>query len=280
MKLPFPVIGLMVAASVLLDLCFWTAAKQARWPAMNTVVFFALSFSQISLVAAWAAIGRTSIYIRVMVAALIITLLGSAIAEIPSGPEKATAFWVITQTLCTMLPLACLRFAGFSLRCLRTNPGASKRLKPWQLSIKDLLQITTAAAVLVSIAILAFPKNLDFDGFWLLIICVAAVFSISTPAFVFSLLTTGSMKIRLGAASLFAFVNSFIPSLLIGRGTQPAEFLTMYFLTQAWVIATLVCIRLAGYRFSRFRGNGSQSDLNIERFGAAPSSIEQHVHDT
>lgn len=251
MRWPRPIIGLLIVANILADLCFWLInpfGPQSRGPEWVGVIFLALVLSQASLLAVWVAIGRSSLPIRVLIAATGIAVLymGLLPQRSPSDGDPIILLFV-EQMAVIAIPLAILLAADFRLR-LTDDLAATKvnsRKSPLQFSIFNILQWTAAAAIAVAVSThLIIPSRAG-----LVVTLFAAAVGIPVPLLVWSALSTTTPSWKLVAAAAVAGSAGLALATWLPRDSTPV--LSMCFVQFMFVGAALYVARLSGFRFAR-----------------------------
>src|SRR5262245_46386177 len=156
MRWPHPVIALLLVTSLLLDACAWVATNGRPWPSPGGIFLLTMAASQTSLVAVWAVLGPGKWWSRISVLAAVAAALAWFIQATnpPPEPRFAALFGLTFQGFLMAAGLSLVRFSGQHLRSpyqSEPNPKQTKA-RPWQFSVADLLQLTTAWAILLAVA--------------------------------------------------------------------------------------------------------------------------------
>jgi hypothetical protein len=248
---------LLILAHLLLVLCFrltldedWYYTKSR--PGIGWLD--ALVIAQVSLVAIWAAIGRTSILIRLPGAMVLICGLAAIVLVPFQLVSLSLIFWAnlisfIAQAAIIIVSLFTLRVCGFQL--FEPSPKGSevseRAGRRWQFSVAQVLVLTGEIAILAAVALRIGKPEIEWELVWHMT-KVMLQFAIPVPLLVWAILSPCNLGPRIGVATAAtAVVIAFWPiywttSHLTWKST----------IAQIAVLAvSLVVVRIAGYRFAR-----------------------------
>ncbi len=244
-------IGLLVAASVLVDLVVLTVAgpffgPAADWPDPAAIGFASLAFSQVSLLAIWLVFGGGAVWWR-----WVGTMLGVAFWSVLSaigGAGSDCAATLLAQTSIVAVVALLLRLAGGRLSALgRSNLGqCTGTRKPFQFSIRHMLGWTTALAVTLALlrclGTYGLLQSYSLDV-WPIHVGYA---TIALVAF-WVTLGTGHWRLRLMTTCLV--VVAAMATLTMPNLSRRTGLFALYVLFQMpWLLASLLVVRMAGYR--------------------------------
>ncbi len=172
-------IGLLVLATVLVDFCVLAIAEDRPFPHPSLILAWALQLSQVSLMAVWLALGRTTGPLRLIGAVVVAAIWSWALARLPAAPQPASwAVLLAAQTVVVSVPLLVGRWLGLGLVDGSSAPEAEDSAaepKRLQFSIAYLLGWMTALAVMLgTLQYIAPYDTLPFGllSDWQLVVCL------------------------------------------------------------------------------------------------------------
>ncbi len=230
----------------------------ASWPDLPGVVLLAISFSQVTLTAAWFSFCRWNVVLRLAVAAAAIAALAVVGAGATDGIH-AVAPWIAIQSIVfgsQMLPLWLTKLYGFVIDAPYTK-RAEADLPGWQFSVWGLLSGTTAVAIAITAARQMEMPMLDLSE-------AIAFFGCITAIGLVAFLVTMHVKTSAGAfGSALPVVILLCPfgGVLAGETGLPPEELPLRwalfgFAYGAAVAVAVLPIRLIGFRWRRVSRTG------------------------
>ena len=249
-------IGLVVLATVLVDCAVVVAARrQGDFPHPIPILAWALQLSQVSLMAIWLALGKTSGPLRLMGVVGVTALWSWALAALPAAEDAKV--WVVVlmaQTVVVSVPLLAARSLGLRLV---DGSSASKAEdtatgpKRWQFSIAYLLGWMTALAVMLGT--LQYIASYDSLPFGYLPKSILVVFLVGRAlmawAALWTVLGTRRSAIRiltLCAAGATTVTITWLANPLFAGGFF--YLLGLILLEALLLLGLLAVFRMAGYR--------------------------------
>jgi len=252
---------LLVLATVSLDLAAtvtFTPLRDSHAPLVLYLAFVSLPTSQIGLLSAWAALGKTPIPWRavglVLPLALWSYLMGTSVGA--PGSLAATivstreTFYLVTEALATVVPLGIARAAGLRLAAVDEAPASGDQAARcrFQFSLGYLFSWLTATAIVLAALGCTFdlsrlaPKGMPLYFRGIVIAVAARVILVSASLYV--VLARGRRLAR-GLVGLLALAAA------AGLVWLHRDAVTMglCLATEAlWLTGSLAVVRVAGYR--------------------------------
>jgi hypothetical protein len=153
-----PLFPLLAATNVIVDVICWPLAVGDDFPAPGIFACFALAFSQVSMLAIWAGLATTTVWLRLPILAGGAMLAAAYLGSLTVGNY---GFWINligVQLGVVMLPLLLLRL--FRVRLQRYDVGDLPfNSRPIQFTLRRLMASITALAVVCGIA-----RHIDLGG--------------------------------------------------------------------------------------------------------------------
>jgi hypothetical protein len=254
-------IGLLLLATVLVDLAVLTTASVHDWPDMDwrittvmVMVTSSLALSQVSLTATWTLFGRTGLPWRVAGVALVIAAWTAGFhVAFPEPLYDVSGVLVFLASQAALLAGVWTAARLMGVRLIDVAAEASKD-RPRQFSVLSLLACLTAVAV--SLGVLQYAadlqrvlnQNIDWqDAAPLFVTCVAICLVTC-----WAILGTGRpirrAAIVTGLAILVGVVTYWRES-----GRELFSVLLFYVLQAVWIAGSCWVVRVAGYRLGRIR---------------------------
>jgi hypothetical protein len=267
-------IGLLLLATVLVDCALVKTVGPFPLTLHPTRLFaWTLQLSQVSLMAIWLALGRTSGPLRLMGTVMVVALWSWALADYAPRDVhlKVSAIDLTALTVAVSVPLLVARWLGLRLVDVSSAPeaedlaGGSRR---FQFSIAYLLGWITALALMLGMLQYVTPFwNLQMgrhNALWALSVeWRGAVFRIGHAALAWSALWAVLGKRRpvvriltLCAVGGTAVITTFLANPRFAGGI--ACVLALFSLEALLLISPLVVFRVAGYRLRVRRGKWKQ----------------------
>ena len=254
---------LLLLAAVLVDLAVMSAFyavdyRDLQWPDPFLVVLFSLAFSQVGLVAIWAALGGTPLPWRLagMVSVVALWSLGLAAAAEGSLTKSGKTDWTVLLLVHSLLFLAILltvRSRGGWLLA-RTHVDSPSVRPRYQFSLGYLLAWLTATAIGLGMLRWSIDReDLNWDpGYW--IGNVAALSSGNLVLAFAALWSVMGTKSLIHRSLTMCSATAIVTGLYWLVALQPDRFVgltVLSFLQAMWLVAGLGVFRVAGYRFVR-----------------------------
>ena len=264
-------ISLLIAASVLVDLAALEAASNHPQLPAASALLASLAFSQVALVALWAGLGRTWVYVRLTamlgVCWLLSRMFGARAAEVREAyydePEVQGAWLIalIFESLTIVVVLWNWRVYGLRLVTSAMDAAVANRGpkgRP-QFRIVDFLGTTFVVGVLLAM----FRQIAAIEPDWPTLPLVLVVLMSSPIAMIATALSAMSLLfawLLLRRSEPYSRLMALAASLLVGGGLgfvsiiwsqagpllgSPTLFLAT---TTILLVGSLVVIRVAGYR--------------------------------
>ncbi len=249
--------AIALSAAIVADSLATHYAWTVRMPAAQ-LVFWALAFSQVSLLGIWLGIGTSHGVLRAAGVAVGIAIWTRIIARSSPGlPENWTMMFVL-QTAATALPLIIVQLAGVQLTAASAERDKPARpLAPPQFSLVQLLQWTTLVALLMAaVRFVGFPETgipllaVLAGGFSLLsLLAVAAMLRRAQPAWGLGWLCLATILVGCAQGLLLSWLRG---DLYTHQRTRAMEYHTQLAVAQTLlVVAALWLVRWAGFRLTR-----------------------------
>lgn len=247
-------ISLLVLATVCVDcaVVLPTGSRQAGFPSLSWILASALQLSQVSLAAAWLALGRTPGPARLL--GMVAVVAGWSCAMAARRGAAGLEVWTVlllAQTGGVGGPLLVARWLGLGLGEVSTDlqsQSPAARAKKWQFSIAYLLGWTTALAVALSALRCVGPfESLPF-WYALARASVVEVTGSAALAWVALWAVLGARRRAMGMISV-----GVVGVLCVAAGQRLSAYVLSWYLPQTLLEALLllgmlaVC-RTAGYR--------------------------------
>ena len=259
-------IGLLVAATLLVDLVALSVVTSGgwpppKWPHAAVVVLVSLMDSQICLVAIWASLSRASVPWRLVCIFLNLACwAGLETLVNPEPPSDLTTtlcmLFLLVQTLAIVVPLSTARLAGVKLveltdgRLPQRGPPA---LRSRQFSLRYLFAWMTAVAVVLSILRLTVHGEYFYlvSGlpWWHFAVSFVATAAIALAA-LWAALGTRRPAWRF-ALPLLATAAAIAASYYTPRTISRSASAVYCLLQMLWLLGSLYVVRVAGYRLVR-----------------------------
>ena len=251
MRSPRLLIGLLVLATVLVDLVVFTWVGPCRWPRHEwphpaVIAFSSLAFSQVSLLTIWAVLGSTTSWLRWLG---LISGIGVWVALLTPGAEpgmpRMLCFLLSGQAMVLIGVLSIAHLTGIRLVTISNadlpRQGAVRRF-PRQFSLRQILGWTTTLAVVLGLLKLGaqhglLPPPSAYWGPFFLIPCICQAVG-----------ATAALGVTLGPRwplMLLLAIGLLATPVVILIGTL---FLLFIVLQAAWLVGSLLVVRMAGYR--------------------------------
>ena len=256
-------IWLLILATVLIDGAVWSlfvADDRIRATSWPHPVLFALTFSQVSLVAVWAALGTSRLPWRLAGTVLVIASWSATLATLSDGQFGYNSTqWVSLlggQALVLFAPLSVARAGGVRLlETTTSNPSqeGSSGLGKWQFSLASVMAWITATAVVLGFTQYTVdPQFLPLaPHVWISAAVLIASHSAMAVAVLWAVLGTGRPIGRTAALCLTVAAVLALYGLL-PESLAHARVLTVLCLVQAALLIGSLCVgRVAGYRLKR-----------------------------
>jgi hypothetical protein len=251
-RLPHPIILLLIANCLLLDVCAWAVVRGQNSSAPADLFFATVVICQFNLLAVWAAIGPGNILVRFSVAAAataLLTLFAAAFGHGALFEERALAF-VATQFATIAAMLAVTRSFGrrlYSPKEIAQMAESSNAPTPWQFSIADLLKTTTAWAVFAAAMVRVRERTPGPSLEVSMTVLIGLMFAFPIPAIVFGVFYPIPLAVRIVLVGMASGLSLLLTCLV------PDHDLIWFAMvgSQLLVGAALLCIRAAGYRLLR-----------------------------
>ncbi|HEY2882762.1 MAG TPA: hypothetical protein VGJ15_10020 [Pirellulales bacterium] len=241
------VVVLLIIASGLLDIFFWNANPASSWPDWITVWFVALIYSQISLLAAWLAVGRAWFMFRMLFSSLGFAFIYLLIPG-ENFDVNGLVYLCFAQGLLVSLLMLVLRAIGFqiSLRGPENSEPDSKSVQ-FQFSIVQILLVTTALAICTAIGVrLKLEEKILWEGAWL-----AVSFGAPAPFIFWAVLAESIRILRMIAVLVLLAGMAILLAMFWPEQFECVLLAAICGLQYALCIASLFVVRRAGYRFTR-----------------------------
>lgn len=270
-------VGLLVVATVLVDLVVWSIVLSKSEPGrpppalveVAEIVLWLLAFAQVSLVAVWVGFAGTSLPWR-LVGLIIVIALWAALEAMTRGPAGPfhTSFQtygtvsLLAQAITVLGPLVIARLAGVRLGTttdVLSPPEAPGNRRRWQFSLGYLFSWLTVVAVTLGLLNWTIDYHQVVPLTFLLweetMALSLAGAAIALPA-VWTALGTGRPAWRLGLLCVTTLTAMAIYTLWIEVDPWPDAILVC-FVQVLWLLASLGVCRVAGYRIAFRRPAGS-----------------------
>ena len=272
MRYPQPLIWLLVVAMVSADASVLTVVGRGwlppQWPHASLCLLFALVFSQVSLAAIWAGLGRQSIAWRVTGGFLVVVAWSIALArelQADRPIELLSTYWSVlltAQAVLTLVPLFALRKAGarlISTAAAEASVDSGSQFGPWQFSVADMLRWMTALAVILGLAqSVAFydllpsgSRELAEIGTWAAANTLFALFTL------WAVLGSGPPTARVLTLVVVASVTAGLLGWLAPDSEKGTAAAILYALQAILLTASLGVVRVAGYRVRLYESRTS-----------------------
>jgi hypothetical protein len=239
-------ITLLLAALALANISVWLWAHETH-PFSSSLLpfllFLGLVFAQVTLLAAWMAVGRAKLAFQVIAGGIGIAAVWQFLPI--QENRQNMGLLLLGQSLFAFLTMMVARLAGYRLQPKQEVSASITPERTWQFSLADILQATTLAAVIAAIIVrFTVSSTIAWQGAWL-----AIGLALPAPPLMFAILLPGrpwrwvlmaALAVVIGAGSLrfFPEPDSLVIVALCAGQT-------------AVVGLVLLVARLAGYRLIR-----------------------------
>lgn len=218
------------------------AAWSSQSPSPSLAIFISLVFSQTSLIGLWVGLGMSHWMLRFAGMTAGILALGGILEVADAGPTGPNFFLVSTATALVALVTWVARL--LNARAGKASDGTTTH-EAMQFHIKHLMLLTFVVALWVSVGKMLAPYVFGID-FVSVLAVIAVCFVAVALTSIWAMLGAGRPLQRIGWVPIIAGVGGWALSLAISD--RPVFLTSIMLLDGAFLVLSLVVVRMAGYR--------------------------------